>query len=93
MNSVVGFLTALATVTGVVVWAVGIMALVYYRPDLTPNSTLQEAVTGIRWSYAVAFFIAPLTLAGFQEGVPQFGFVMGGGFVTFIVLLQWWYPI
>jgi len=56
----------------------------------TPNTTLREAVTSIRWSYALAFFVLPCTAVGFQEGIPVLGFSVGAGFVAYMVFLQWW---
>lgn len=57
----------------------------------TPNATVKETITSIRWSFAIAFFIAPPTLAGFQEGVPILGFAIGFGFILFVLFLQWWW--
>lgn len=80
-------------VTGAVVWVVGVGAVLYFRPDVTPNGSLRGAVSDIRWSYAVGFFVFPVTVAGVQEGEPVLGFTFGSVFVLVVLTFQWWYPI
>lgn len=46
----------------------------------------------VRWGYAIAFFIAPPTLVGFDEGGPDLavvGLVLGLAFVAYIAILDW----
>lgn len=93
VTGVVSVVLALFTVTGGVVWIAGIGAVLYFRPDVTPNGSFRGAVSDIRWSYAVAFFVAPVTVAGLQDGTPALGFAVGSVFVLFIFVVQWWYPI
>ncbi|AGN33805.1 hypothetical protein HALG_00017 [Halorubrum virus CGphi46] len=57
---------------------------------VTPNTSLLCALGSIRWSYAVAFFIAPTTLAGLSEGEPLLGFLLGSSFIAFMVAMAWW---
>lgn len=93
MNDVVSTVLGVFTVTGVLTWIAGITAVLYVRPDITPNGTLRGAVNDIRWSYAVAFFIAPVTLAGLQDGAAMLGLTIGTVFTVFVLVLQWWWPI
>jgi len=79
------------TISGIAVWTVILAGLAYIRP--TPNGTLSNAVSEIRWSYAVAFFILPAIVVGYQEGIPIIATLFGMGYVAFIVVLMWLWPI
>jgi len=76
---------ALTTLAIVAVWWVYI-----YRPK--PEATIREAFASIRWDYAIGVFILPPTIVGALDGPsPIAGFVVGFGFVLFIVSIQWWW--
>lgn len=90
-GALVGFLALVGAVT------LGTIAIVlaYYlatrRP--TPDATVREAVTSIRWGYGVGFFVLPPALAGAQDGpaVALGGAILGFAFVLFFVALNWWW--
>lgn len=89
----VGFLAVVGAVTCVVVGAGAGWYIVTRRP--TPDATVREAVTAIRWRYAVAFFIAPCGIVGIQEFGGLSGLFIGGAFgafpVVLMVVLSWWF--
>ena len=93
VSGLLGVLLGLFAVTGAVVWVSGIVLVLYFRPDVTPNGSLRGAIGDIRWSYAVGVFVLPVTIAGVQEGEPLLGFTFGVVFVLFVLVVQWWYPI
>lgn len=86
-------LVAFFAVVGFLTTAVATIAFAYYvatrRP--TPDATVREALTSIRWTHAAGLFILPPTIAGALEGDPLFGFALGAVFVAFVLVLQWWF--
>lgn len=90
-SALVGFLALVGAVTlGTIA-----IALAYYlatrRP--TPDATIREAVTSVRWRHGIGLFVLPCALAGAQDGpaVAVGGAALGFGFVLFLVALQWWW--
>jgi hypothetical protein len=91
----IGFILGVAMLIGL-----GVMALVGFgtvylvgKGDLRPENTLREAVGELRWGYGVAVFVAPVTLAGLQEGDPVLGAAIGTSFLGLLFVMQWWRPI
>ena len=91
----IGFILGVAMLIGLSVMAVLGFGAVYLvgRGDLRPENTLREAVGEIRWGYGIALFVAPVTLAGLQDGDPVLGAAIGTSFLGFLFLIQWWRPI
>jgi len=89
----IGFILGVFTLIGVITTVILTTAAVWFLSwdHVTPDVTLREAILSIRWSYAVAFFIGPTTLAGVMEGAPIGGFAVGFVFVAFMVWMSWWF--
>lgn len=88
---IVSILAFIGTITVLVVTAALLWYIIMRRP--TPNATLKEAVTSIRYDYAIAFFVLLPGLAGIQEFGPEgflYGAILGSCFILYIIALQWW---
>lgn len=95
--TILEILTGLFTLVGGIVCTAAAIGVAYYlatrRP--TPDATVQEAVTSIRWSYAIGLFVLPCAITGAQEygslSGALVGGAFGGSFVLLIVVCQWWW--
>jgi len=93
LEALFAFFMVVGALTALLVGAAATYYLGTRRP--TPDATIREAVTSIRWSYAVAFFVLPCAAVGVQEFGGLSGAVsggaFGGSFVVFMVVLEWWF--
>lgn len=91
----IAIILGVAMVIGLCVMAVVGLGMVWLigTARLRPENTLREAVGELRWGYGLALFVAPVTLAGLQEGEPLFGASIGFSFLGLLFVVQWWRPV
>lgn len=91
----IGLIIGLALVIGLGVMAICSFGLVWLIGSgrLRPENTLREAVGELRWGYGIALFVAPVTLAGLQDGDPLLGASIGCSVLGLLFIVQWWRPI
>lgn len=92
MNAIIAILAFI----GLIVVVISTITLLWYiitrRP--TPDMRLRDAFKEIRYDMAFAFFIGPCAIVGYQEfgqGGVIIGGSLGGSFILFMILLQWWW--
>jgi hypothetical protein len=92
-SAIVLFLAGVGAVTCAVVGIGAVWYLATRRP--TPDATVREAVTSIRWRYAAAFFMAPCAAVGIMEFGGLSGLIIGAAVgaipVVQMVLMSWWF--